>query len=148
MRVLVVDDNWDIRLLIGIVLRRLEAEMIPASSGPQALELLRSGPLPDLVLLDIQMPVMDGWDTLTAIRADERAKDLPVVLCTVKASPADNLRGWTLGCDGYISKPFRIAELRQIVLDVSRRTVTEREAARRNAVQRSEVTVRHEGETA
>jgi DNA-binding response OmpR family regulator len=67
--------------------------------------------LPDLVLLDVQMPGIDGWDTLQAVRAQRRLADLPVVLCTVKSGAADLAHGWSLGCDGYVVKPFAIADL-------------------------------------
>jgi DNA-binding response OmpR family regulator len=72
---------------------------------------LRNDPLPDLVLLDVQMPELDGWDTLEALRAQPRLAGVPIILCTVKSAPVDLARGWALGCDGYVVKPFAIADL-------------------------------------
>lgn len=107
--ILVVDDDADIRQLVAELLRLTGYEPYTASSGVEALELLATAQVvPDLVLLDVQMPELDGWDTLRAIRASASIGDLAVVLCTVKASPVDLALGWALGCDGYVVKPFAI----------------------------------------
>lgn len=124
--VLVVDDDDDIRLLVGELLRLTGYEVIAASSGVQALALLEAGTRPDLVLLDVQMPELDGWDTLRGIRAVEEHRDLPVVLCTVKSGPVDTALGWSLGCDGYVVKPFAIEALIQEVERVLARTPGQR----------------------
>lgn len=113
--ILVVDDNPDICLMVGTMLELFGHECHVASGGQAALTLLGSQPRPDLVLLDVQMPDMDGWDVLEAIRRDAVLHDLPVVLCTVKSADADRERGERLGCDGYITKPFDIAELRDLI---------------------------------
>jgi CheY-like chemotaxis protein len=105
-----------------------------ASSGREALRLLAAGDLPDIVLLDVQMPDVDGWETLSRVRADPRTADLPVVLCTVKGLPEDTLRGWSLGCDGYIGKPFDIAGLVDELRGVLARGPQEREALRRTRI--------------
>jgi two-component system OmpR family response regulator len=107
MKALVVDDAPDIRLLADLVLSMAGFTVSAASSGSEALRKL-AGDLPDIVLLDVQMPDVDGWETLARVRADSRTADLPVVLCTVKGLPEDTLKGWSLGCDGYLSKPFDI----------------------------------------
>ena len=83
------------------------------------------------MLLDVQMPEIDGWETLSRIRADPRTAELPVVLCTVKGLPEDTLKGWSLGCDGYLGKPFDIADLVEELQGVLRRTPDERLAWRR-----------------
>lgn len=116
--ILVVDDDPDIRQLVAELLRLSGYEPTTASSGVEALERLGQGLVPDLVLLDVQMPELDGWDTLRAIRAADGFADLPVVLCTVKSSFTDSALGWALGCDGYIVKPFAIADLVREVEDV------------------------------
>jgi two-component system OmpR family response regulator len=111
--ILVVDDDPDIRQLVAELLRLTGFEPATAGSGVEALTYLqRPGEeLPALVLLDVQMPELDGWDTLRRIRADPTLGDLPVVLCTVKSGPVDLALGWALGCDGYIVKPFAIGDL-------------------------------------
>jgi len=130
IRVLVVDDDGDIRLLVAELLRLSGYEVDMASSGVEALTVLGAGVHPDLVLLDVQMPDLDGWDTLRAIRADPALRELPVVLCTVKSGPVDTALGWTLGCDGYVVKPFAIDALVSEVEAVLGRSAAERLAHR------------------
>jgi DNA-binding response OmpR family regulator len=126
-RALVVDDDDDIRLLVGDVLQRGGFEVDEAANGRLALRALTSGGvLPDVVVLDVQMPELDGWETLAAIRRDDRTSDVRVIMCTVRAQPADAARAWQLGCDGYLSKPFSISELRAEVIAVCERTESER----------------------
>jgi CheY-like chemotaxis protein len=105
---LVIDDNADVRLLLRFALEPAGFEVSEAVGGPAALAALASDGPPDVVVLDVQMPEMDGWDTLRAIRADPSTADVPVVLCTVKSTPTDVERGAELGCDGYLTKPFDI----------------------------------------
>ena len=112
-RVLVVDDDDDIRVLLAELLRLSGFVPAMAGNGREAIEYLRTCPpaeRPVLVLLDVQMPDLDGWETLRRIRQEVRV-DTPVILCTVKASDADLDRGWALGCDGYVAKPFAIEDL-------------------------------------
>lgn len=109
-RILVVDDQDDIRRLVVTVLDLDGYDVVEASGGLAALARIEER-RPDLVLLDVQMPEMDGWDTLEAIRARYGPWWPIVVLCTVKAHPRDVLRGWTLGCDAYLRKPFEINSL-------------------------------------
>jgi DNA-binding response OmpR family regulator len=136
MRVLVVDDGADIRFLIASVLRLAGHEAVQAGGGAEALALLAGDTpagLPSVVVLDVQMPGMDGWDTLRAIRSNPRTADIPVVLCTVKGRPEDVAVGWELGCDGYLNKPFGIDDLRDEVAAVARRGRAERLAVRESA---------------
>ena len=130
-RILLVDDAHDIRLLVRAVLERAGHEISEADSGPAALALLSEPPLPDAVILDIQMPGLDGWETLSQLRARDESADMPVLMCSVKASPDDNSRAWELGCDGYLTKPFNINELVSEVGAVIARTPSERQAVRR-----------------
>lgn len=134
MKALVVDDAPDIRLLADLVLTMAGFTVSAASSGSEALRKLASGDLPDIVLLDVQMPDVDGWETLTRVRADPQTADLPVVLCTVKGLPEDTLKGWSLGCDGYLGKPFDINGLVDELLGVLKRSREQRLAIRRARV--------------
>ena len=129
-RALVVDDAPDIRLLADLVLTMAGFTVTTASSGKDALSQLAGGDLPDIVVLDVQMPDVDGWETLRRLRGDPRTADLPVVLCTVKGLPEDTLKGWSLGCDGYLAKPFDIGLLVEEVQCVLGRDCFEREAVR------------------
>jgi len=132
---LVVDDAPDIRLLADLVLSMAGFRVTPADSGREALRLLAEGNVPDIVLLDVQMPEVDGWETLSRVRADPRTSTLPVVLCTVKGLPEDTLKGWTMGCDGYLGKPFDIGDLVEELLSVLRRDPEERAAVRRARIE-------------
>ena len=133
MRVLVVDDSADIRVLIASVLRLAGHQVDEAGGGAEALAMLAgdsSAGLPSVVVLDVQMPGMDGWDTLRAIRSNPMTAEVPVVLCTVKGRPEDVALGWDLGCDGYLNKPFGIDELKDEVTAAALRGRAERRSVR------------------
>jgi DNA-binding response OmpR family regulator len=109
MNVLVVDDDVDLRYLVGRVLSLAGMDVREADGAIEALKLLWADPdWPDAVVLDVQMPGMDGWEALRAIRANPSLAEVRVVMCTVKGSQVDVDRGWKLGCDGYVTKPFDI----------------------------------------
>jgi CheY-like chemotaxis protein len=108
MRALVVDDERDVRELMARVLTLAGVEVAQATDGAEALVQLRQGPRHDVVVLDVQMPNVDGWAVLEAMRLDALTADIPVVLCTVKGSRLDVERGWNLGCDAYLTKPFDV----------------------------------------
>ncbi|HEX2040822.1 MAG TPA: response regulator [Acidimicrobiales bacterium] len=108
---LVVDDNPDVRLLLATVLGARGFTVVEAAGGAEALAVADRTAVPDVVVLDVQMPEPDGWDTLAALRASPRFADVPVVVCTVKSSVADRVRAWKLGCDGYLVKPFDVDDL-------------------------------------
>lgn len=120
--VLVVDDDADIRSLLELALGLHGHEAVTASGGGAALDALRSDSLRDqcpVVVLDVQMPDLDGWQVLEAIRTDPGLRDLPVVMCTVRASAADLDRGWRIGCDAYLPKPFDISTVGALVTDLA-----------------------------
>lgn len=103
VRILVADDEDRIRKLIADFLAREGYEIIEAADGAQALSLSTGANKPDLVILDVMMPEMDGWTVLTELR---RIGDIPVILLTAKSSEADQLGGFRLGADDYVTKPF------------------------------------------
>jgi DNA-binding response OmpR family regulator len=137
-RVLVVDDQADIRELLKTILSLRDFDVTEAPGGPNALERLDAGETFDLILLDVQMPEMDGWDTLAAIR--ERFGEIGprVVLCTVKGHPRDLIHGWMLGCDGYVWKPFDLNAIIDEVNAVLVRSSGDRVRTRRNAIAEAE----------
>jgi DNA-binding response OmpR family regulator len=141
-RILVVDDQPDIRELLKTILSLRDFEVTEAPSGPKALEILADGQEFDMVLLDVQMPEMDGWDALSTIR--ERYGELGprVVLCTVKGHPRDLIHGWMLGCDGYVWKPFDLNAIIDEVKDVLERQGSDRVKVRRNAIAEAESMLR------
>jgi len=104
-RILVVDDSPTVRKLIAGKLEKSGHVVVCASDGVEALEQLESD-LPDLVLLDITMPRMDGYEVCKQIRANPQAKDLPVVMISGKDGFFDKVRGRMAGSTGYVTKPF------------------------------------------
>ena len=103
VRILVADDEDRIRKLIADFLAREGFEIIEAADGAKALSLCSGSRKPDLVILDVMMPEMDGWTVLTELR---KIGDMPVILLTAKSSEADQLGGFRLGADDYVTKPF------------------------------------------
>jgi DNA-binding response OmpR family regulator len=134
MRVLVVDDQEDLLELLRVSLSMSGFDVAVAASGKAALETLASGATFDVVVLDVQMPDVDGWDILGAIRGDPRAADLPVIMCTVKASHEDAERAWRMGCDGYVTKPFHVAAFVEDVGAVAAASADARRATRERAL--------------
>ena len=105
-RVLVVDDDPSHALLAQLVLERAGFGVRHAGDGPLALEALAEDPLPDLVLLDVMLPRLDGFEVLKRIRADPRTKSLPVIMVTSFSRDQDAARGRKLGANDYIVKPL------------------------------------------
>lgn len=133
-RALVVDDHADIRLVMRLALEPYGFQVTEAASGYEALcALAGAAEPPDLVVLDVQMPDLDGWETLRAIRGAADTATLPVIMCTVKARPQDISQGWELGCDGYVSKPFGPRVLADVARSVLSRSHEERTAIQRAA---------------
>jgi len=104
--VLIADDNTDNILLLKRILRRsgLELEYAEAQTGRQALEIIKERK-PELILLDMKMPDMDGYETVAALRAGESAGHIPVVAVTAQAMLGDKERALSAGCDEYLIKP-------------------------------------------
>ncbi len=106
-RILVVDDDEDVRTLARTVLGGVGHRVRCAGSGFDALALLAEETF-DLVLLDINMPEMDGWETLRLIRSDELHADVPVAMFSVKNEIRDRIHGLQDGATDYITKPFEV----------------------------------------
>ncbi len=141
-RVLVVDDQVDIRQLLATALSVEGHDVETAKSGPEALQALCLDAPPDLIVLDVQMPDVDGWDTLAAIRGRYGELGPRVVMCTVKGHPRDLILGWSLGCDGYVWKPFDITLLVEEIASVMERAPDERLSVRREAIGEAEMLLR------
>ena len=110
-KILVVDDDFRNLFALTALLERAQAEVTAAESGPEALELLAGNKRTDIVLMDIMMPVMDGYATIRAIRQDDRHKDLPVIAVTGKVVPGERRRCLDAGASDYVPKPVNAADL-------------------------------------
>jgi DNA-binding response OmpR family regulator len=109
-RILVVDDEPHIVRLVQVNLQREGYEVLTAYDGVEALEKV-AREKPDMVVLDVMMPRMNGFEVLKKLKADEATRDIPVIMLTAKAQDADVFRGWQSGVDSYLTKPFNPMEL-------------------------------------
>jgi len=109
-KILVVDDEKDVLSLVRRILIRGGFEVISASDGKEGLAKVYSE-APDLMILDINMPEMDGWEVCRKIRGDPLYKHLPIIMLTVRRTKKDQLKGFDFGGDEYITKPFSPTEL-------------------------------------
>lgn len=119
--ILVVDDDSDTLTLIGLTLQRRGFEVVKAQSGQQAINLLAHD-RPDLVILDVMMPQMDGYEVCREIKADPRTADLPVIMLTAKAQTQSQLEGFRVGAIDYITKPVHPQDLVARIQTVLERT--------------------------
>jgi two-component system chemotaxis response regulator CheY len=107
MRALVVDDSRPIRRIEGEILRELGFETTDACHGKEALERLESAPLPDVVLVDWNMPEMDGLEFIKTVRRDARYAGLVMLMVTTESETDQMLRALSAGADEYLMKPFQ-----------------------------------------
>jgi len=106
-RILIVDDDRTLLRFMSEYLESEDFQVVTADRGTKALKLFYDE-RPDLVVLDVMMPGMDGWEVCARLR---ELSDTPVIMLTAKSSEADKLRGFRLGVDDYVTKPFSLAEL-------------------------------------
>lgn len=116
--VLLVEDNADNRLVYGTILRHHGFTVIEAENGVTAVELARET-LPDAILMDISLPILDGWRATELIKSDPLTSRIPVVALTAHALTQDREKARSVGCDGYLTKPCDpsrvIAELNRVI---------------------------------
>ena len=137
-KILVVDDDPTMVKLINVNLKLNNYSVVEATSGEQALDVLNSDPL-DLVVLDIMMPGVDGWEVLKRIRGNPETQEMPVILVTAKTQDSDVIRGWELGADEYVIKPFNPLLLVEVIKMVLDRSYDERLERRRKQKEKLEV---------
>jgi len=119
-RVLVVDDEPDITGLVSYHLAKAGYRVMTVADGREALQLARDQ-RPDLVVLDLMLPVVSGYDVLAELRQREETRDVGVILLTARKEEADRIKGLSLGADDYLAKPFSPQELVLRVRAVLRR---------------------------
>ena len=110
VRVLVADDDEDILSLVAFRLERSGFEVLKACDGEEALR-LATDEVPDLAVLDVMMPKLDGYEVTRQIRANETTSRIPVILLTARAQESDVAAGFEAGADDYVKKPFSPQEL-------------------------------------
>ena len=122
--ILLVEDDRNISELLQLYLQKEGYTVITAPDGREGLEKFRSN-APDLILLDVMMPVMNGWDTCRAIRAESQ---VPIIMLTAKSETDDKVMGLKAGADDYITKPFEMKEVLARIEAILRRAGTTRSA--------------------
>lgn len=115
-KILVVDDEPPIVRLMEFILARQGHQMVVAVNGEEALEKVRTLN-PDLVLLDIMMPRIDGYEVARTLRADPATQNLPIIMLSAKAQEEDIQKGIDVGVNEYITKPFSPEQLVHVVTD-------------------------------
>jgi len=109
-RILVVDDERHIVRLIQVNLERAGYQVATAFDGKEALKRVEEAK-PDLIVLDVMMPYMDGFEVQKRLQADPNTRNIPVIMLTAKSQDADVFRGWASGVSAYLTKPFNPLEL-------------------------------------
>src|SRR5437868_11665583 len=120
VRVLIIDDEAPIRLLCRVNLEAEGMEVIGAGDGAAGLEKAR-GEEPDVILLDVMMRGLDGWQVAEALLDDQRTRSIPIIFLTARAEVRDRARGLDLGGIDYVTKPFNPVELAPLVRELIHR---------------------------
>ena len=107
MQALIIDDSRPIRRIESDILKELGFETTDAANGKQAWEMLQASPVPDVVLVDWNMPEMDGLEFIRSVRGDDRYSDMVVLMVTTETETDQMLRALTAGADEYLMKPFQ-----------------------------------------
>lgn len=113
-QILLVDDERDLVFYTKLFLEEKGYEVTEAYDGQQALDILKDF-RPDLVLLDVTMPRLTGWDVLKQMQENPETADIPVLMLTARSEDADKARGWELGVTWYQTKPFELDELAMVI---------------------------------
>jgi len=113
-RILIIEDNMDNHELIRFFLERDGYDTFLAMTGPEGVQAAIKQ-LPDLILVDLALPIMDGWDATRAIKADPKTTHIPIVAVTARTMPIDRSRALMAGCDEYIAKPIGFGALLRVV---------------------------------
>jgi CheY-like chemotaxis protein len=112
--IVVADDDPDILSIVSMSLEAQGYDVHKAINGQEAVELSRQHH-PDLIIMDMMMPVMSGYEAVQALKADESTRTIPIIGLSAKAMSTDMERATDAGIDGYITKPFRIAQVLSVI---------------------------------
>ena len=131
-KVLIADDEPALRSLLKTNLSFEGFETLTASNGEEALRVIRDE-APDVVLLDVMMPVLDGWQVLEELSKNEN-RQTKVILVTAKATSEAQLQGWELGCDEYLTKPFDLDDMIERIMEVAERSTAQSQERREERI--------------
>jgi two-component system cell cycle response regulator DivK len=112
--VLLVEDSADNRGLIRQIAELMDVELVEATNGEEGLALAHQR-RPDVILMDLSLPVLDGWEATRRLKADPATRAIPVVALTAHAMEGDEARARAAGCDAYVTKPIGVLELQQVL---------------------------------
>jgi DNA-binding response OmpR family regulator len=132
-RVLVIDDEPDVLLLCRVNLEHAGHQVLMAANGAEGMELARSE-RPDVIVLDLMMPQMDGYDVLEQLSGDAGTSGVPVLVLTARTRAEDRMRGWRAGAAGYLTKPFAPVSLTADVDRLEHMTSAQRDSYRAEAL--------------
>ena len=109
-RILVIEDNEDNLVLMRLLLERARYEVLVAIDGSTGLDIANKEQ-PEIILLDLAMPEMDGWEVARELKANILTKEIPIIAVTAHSLPKDRERAFEAGCDAIVGKPFSVAKL-------------------------------------
>jgi two-component system alkaline phosphatase synthesis response regulator PhoP len=112
--IVVADDDPDILSIVAMSLETQGYDVYKATNGREAVDLVRDHH-PDLIILDMMMPVMSGYEAIAELKADDSTSGIPIIGLSAKAMATDMERATDVGIDGYITKPFRIAQVLSVI---------------------------------
>ena len=112
--IVVADDDPDILSIVSMSLEAQGYDVHKATNGQEAVELVKAHS-PDLIILDMMMPIMSGYEAIAELKADEATKAIPIIGLSAKAMATDMERATDVGVDAYITKPFRIAQVLSVI---------------------------------
>ncbi|MCX8081846.1 MAG: response regulator [bacterium] len=116
-KILIIEDEPDNLKVLSMALKSSGYIVFGATNGEDGLEIFREEK-PDLVILDVVMPVMDGWEVLRRIKSGLRSRRVPVIMLTAKNADQDKIKGYEFGADFYVTKPYNIKKLLPVIRDM------------------------------
>jgi len=116
-KILIMEDEPDALMMLSMALKSAGYIVFGAPDGEEGLKIFREEK-PDMVILDIVMPGLDGWEVLKRIKAGLKSKRVPVIMLTGKTEDADKVKGYDYGADFYVTKPYNIQKLLPIIRDI------------------------------
>jgi len=112
--IVVADDDPDILSIVSMTLETQGYEVHKATNGREAVDLAKAHH-PDLIIMDMMMPIMSGYEAISELKTDESTRVIPIIGLSAKAMATDMERATDVGVDGYITKPFRIAQVLSVI---------------------------------